>query len=96
MDARERQNWVNVLRIVSQSECEKPVVPVKSTVIDNETSKTSIQTHKLTNIELIKEVNNHVKINFQKLENILNVRNLKKKKSFSKFDASKEFFFTHF
>ena len=47
LDARERQNWVNVLRIVSQIECENT---------DNTETKMSLVKLKSTNIYTSKQV----------------------------------------
>ncbi len=109
MDAKERQNWINVLRLVSQSELSELASSSGNIVIANVTKSsatahendaavspqsvahlssepeaqsktaTTLQHHlspqhqqpKLTNLDLIKEIYNHVKMSNQMLEDAL-------------------------
>ena len=62
MDARERQNWVNVLRIVSQIECENTDNAESKMSLVNSNQQISMQANRF---KFSRTINNLIRVNLK-------------------------------
>ena len=69
MDARERQNWVNVLRIVSQIECENADNAESKISLVNSNQQISMQANRF---KFSRTINNLIRVNLMFLSKKIN------------------------